>query len=308
MRTILGYFVAVTAIAGGYDASTLVETASWPVALRAQMTRLAEVDWRLRIAARNSCPHQSSDIGITVDYREAYPAAERKMLYQSLRLGEYPQVVAVIADSPAASAGFKPGDEVLSLGEKSIAKIRAASSDSELLADDMTDMIGDLPANVPIVIKLRRGKMLLRKAIVPVTLCATRTVLKTDREVDAYGDSNGIAVTSALIDFTENDDELALVIGHELAHIILNDTPSSQFAQSQSIESAADILGATIGHCAGYDMKRAAAFWSRFESQDMLSRRRMGTHPSPPQREIQLLGSVSRLTCPVTLPQSLIRY
>jgi Zn-dependent protease with chaperone function len=269
----------------------------WPLALRAQMLRLTEVGWRLRLAATPRCPRLAADIGVSIDHAAAYPEPARAALMRELRLGDSPQVAAVASGSPAARAGIRPGDEVLSIQGADMSAALAQSADPALFADEVMDRLAALPPGRAATLVVQRGRAKLRKSVVPVAICASRTALETHGSLDAYSDSSDIAVTSALIDFTANDDELALILGHELAHVILHAAAGGQSADPLAAEQQADILGAGIARCAGYDMRRAAAFWPRFEAHDPLRRERLATHPSPGQRELRI--AAAGFACPI---------
>ena len=159
-------------------------------------------------------------------------------------------------------------------------------------------MIAALPPGNPATLVLRRGRMTLRKTVVPIPICASRTMLDTGRSLDAYTDTREIAVTSALIDFAENDDELALIVGHELAHVIRQGQPGAPMAGTSGVEADADMLGAALAHCAGYDSARGAAFWPRYRQQDADARLRLPSHPSPDRREESIRAAIPRFTCP----------
>jgi Zn-dependent protease with chaperone function len=265
--------------------------------MREQMLRLGEVDWRIRLAAGNLCPQMASGIGVVVDHAAAYASPDGSAFTRSLRMGKMPQVAVVAAGSPAAQAGVRPGDELVAIGDTAMADLLAASRDPSLFAEDVMELLAALPPGLPATLILQRGKASLRKKIAPVAVCASRTMLDSGRSLAAYSDSRDLAVTSALIEFTANDDELALIVGHELAHVLLPRAPGAQ----QQQESEADVFGARLAHCAGYDVARAADFWPRYRAQDLLARSRLPTHPSPERREEAIRAALPTFTCPVRL-------
>lgn len=299
LRRSLAWLALLACLPAGAPDVLAAEPLVWPLALRAQMLRLAEVDWRMRLAASPRCPALAAGIGVTIDHASAYPEPARAALARELRLGDRPQVAAVASGSPAALAGVRPGDEILSIGAAVMAKALAGSADPSLFADEVTDRVAALPVGAPVRMVLRRDRAQVGKTVVPVAICASRTLLDTGGALDAYSDTSDVAVTSALVDFTANDDELALIVGHELAHVILH-RASGPSADPISAEQDADILGARIAHCAGYDVRRAVAFWPRFDAQDALRSERLATHPSPGQREQRIAAAAAGFSCPVT--------
>jgi hypothetical protein len=267
-----------------------------PLAMREQMLRLGEVDWRLRLAATDLCPQMASGIGVVVDHAAAYGSPDGSAFTRALRLGHLPQVAVVAAGSPAAKAGVRPGDELLAIGDTAMADLLAASPERTLFAEEVMELLAALPPGQPTDLIVQRGKASLRKKVVPVAICASRTMLDSGRSLAAYSDSRDLAVTSALIEFTANDDELALIVGHELAHVVLPRAPGAQ----QQQESEADLFGARLAHCAGYDIARAADFWPRYRAQDELARSRLPTHPSPEKRVEAIRAALPTFTCPVS--------
>ncbi len=82
-----------------------------------------------------------------------------------------------------------------------------------------------------------------------------------------------ISINAGMLQFVRNDAELALVLGHELAHYKLGhrgSTPSNEFA--------ADALGAIFSSHAGYGVCTGAQVVKRFND------RSSKTHPDSNER------------------------
>ena len=272
-----------------------------PLALRAGMLRLAEVDWRMRVASKELCPRKASGIGLWLDHSSAYSTNDAQSLFRTLRLGGLPQVAAVASSSPAAKAGIRPGDEIEMISGMSMVDGLAKSPDPSLFVEDVMDFLATFDSGRPVKLVLRRGRTTLGKTVKPMPICAGRTVLVTDQSLEAHTDNKNIAVTAALVDFTANDDELALILGHEFAHVILSGEASTPTADSLSLERNADVLGSTIAHCAGYSMVRAHEFWQRFDAQDSFRQSRLTTHPSASEGEERMVSTSESVSCPVGL-------
>ena len=58
----------------------------WPVRVRDDMIRLGSIEWRLRTAARASCPRTAPDIGVTIDDRRAYDRRDWPLLERTVGL------------------------------------------------------------------------------------------------------------------------------------------------------------------------------------------------------------------------------
>ena len=283
-----------------HAASASAQPLSWPLALRSDMLRLNEVEWRLRSAAGKDCPAVSAATGLTIDYIGAYTPPERAALRGDLRMAGLAQIAAVASGSPADLAGIRPGDAVVSLRSDAAGPADYGADAAELLGEEMMDWLARQPSGQLITFDLQRGGVTLRKTLRPVPLCAGRAILKTETTLDAYGDQSNLAVTTGMIAFTQNDDELALIVGHELAHLIVRDPPDGPPSALRKRERQADILGAALAHCAGYDVLKGAAFWPRYRDQDASRWSRLPTHDSPALRQASIVAAAPGFTCPVS--------
>src|SRR3546814_19959489 len=99
-------------------------------------------------------------------------------------------------------------------------------------------------------------------------------------------------MTTALLDFLRNDDELAIVLGHEIAHTIYKHpaeleargVPSEGLLRGfgknasrvRATEEEADRLGIKLAWAAGYGVSAAIPYWRRYYSQYRSEERRVG--------------------------------
>lgn len=94
-------------------------------------------------------------------------------------------------------------------------------------------------------------------------------VIENNPEINAYTDGRKVVLYQGLINSVENDDEIALVIGHELAHVMLRhinlQEHSHNVTESEISEANADKLGAFYIMKAGYDVCKAREFWKRLQ-------------------------------------------
>lgn len=113
-----------------------------------------------------------------------------------------------------------------------------------------------------------------------------------------------------LMKITDNDHELALLIGHELAHILNGDLGHSHwtgelkhdFDMDKYKESQADVIGTILMHKAGYDCHEGAKVWKRYIHR--LGDKTGPSHPKPSERyekikrvcDIQHMRDKERLT------------
>ena len=133
-------------------------------------------------------------------------------------------------------------------------------------------------------------------------------ILKSD-EINAFTAGGLIFITTGIIDFAENDDELACIIGHEIYHnelghinklirkekaaqnwlgdfadwgLIANSIMGASFNQENEVYC--DLYGSDLAIKAGYDGMAAARFWSRMDQQNNAVDKMLSTHPFSDER------------------------
>lgn len=293
-----GLLVGTTA---AYAQTTQQKALTWPLILREQMLRLNDVEWRLRVAAGADCPAPGSATGLTIDHIAAYGPHEQAAVQRDLGMTSLPQIAAVARGSPTALADIRPGDEIEAINGMAANSIIPQGDDPALLAENLMDWLANRPTDEAITFILRRNHITLRKVMTPAAACTGRAILKTDNTLDAYSDRRDLAITTGMIAFTANDDELALIVGHELAHVLLQHEWTGSAGVLRKRETEADILGAMLAHCAGYDVVKGAAFWRRYGAQDTARWSRLATHASPEWRLRGIVDAARSFSCPVSL-------
>jgi len=246
----------------------LAQDESWPRALRHAMQRTADIEWRLHVAAGQTCPAMAAATGIILDSRDSYGERDQAMIGQILGLSDALQVAAVAKDSPAARAGIAAGDDLLSVDGAPL-KFTAVKDESPRALDAM-EGLARLSPGKPVIMVLRRDNKMFTVKVVPTSQCASRIFVDAKNAIDAYTDGSNIIITARMVDFTQSADELAILAGHELGHIIARDGEERSIGERRRMEDRADLVGADLAACAGYDTKAAAPFWRRFEKTQVL--------------------------------------
>lgn len=135
-----------------------------------------------------------------------------------------------------------------------------------------------LVSNASFAISFSSAQQVYQKLLAANHLEALPLILVSDSEINAETDGLDIYVYSGLLRNIKNQDEIALVLGHEMAHNTLHNSGSSP-----PRELAADKLGAQYAASAGYNVCKGAQLFKKFNSAP--SR----THPGSKER-IQKLG------------------
>lgn len=257
---------------------------SWPIRTRERIALVNELDFRLRSAVLPSaCSKQAPVLGAEFDAISNYAVSDRVAISQLLGLHEHPQAIGVAAGSPAAIAGMAVGDEVLSINGKAPAKLPAVGGLT--LSDVVHDSIVEHLSSGPVKLLIRRGGSTTELVIAPRLLCPGHANLSTARNVTSHEGGNEILVTAGMVDFTRNTDELALIMGHEFAHVFLGHDKAKSLGIRRQMERDADLLGAAIARCAGFDVDVALSFWDRFGAHDKFSFLRLPTHDKATTRK-----------------------
>jgi len=243
-----------------------------------------------------------STIGAYLAVAPKSPTAKDDIFSKTYNLSpDHPTVLIIADDSPAIKAGLKPGDRILKADGENVSSPSFASQH-----------VAGTPVRLDI---LRKGKT-IHRAIKPEQACAYGLTITLKDTINAYADGQKVVIFSGIMDFAEKEEELALVMSHELAHntmshiqkkqgnsalgtifgaILEQATGLSGFgkigsqigggAYSQGFEGEADYVGVYYAARAGYDVSNAANIWRRMgaanpESIDLAG----SSHPSSAKR------------------------
>jgi len=141
---------------------------------------------------------------------------------------------------------------------------------------------------------------------VPVTatpICGYPVRLKYTPAINAYANGRSIIVTTGMMAFA-SDEELALIIGHELAHnthghirkIVQNTILGfGKGTFARQFESEADYVGLYYSARAGYPIENAKEFWRKLARISVKSIDKPSTHPIAAQRYVGIDEAVAEI-------------
>ncbi len=151
--------------------------------------------------------------------------------------------------------------------------------------------------------------------VIPKEMPYVRIHLKQASKINAYATFTGIKFTSGMVHFAGDEDELAIIMGHELAHLTSKHLPKNisvaalcgalggltgPFAPwttqalyapySRKNEREPDYIGLIYAHNAGYNIERGAILWKRFALEIPKSRSKsfLRSHPASPERILRV--------------------
>jgi Zn-dependent protease with chaperone function len=283
--------------------------------LHAADLRVATVTFRLAAANKELCKDHAPLSGLSLHDASQYSADYRPAAIRLFDLGDEPGVMAVVAGSPADRAGLQTGDAIVAINNVSTSEDFPAWDDKSAPPsyERMSQLLERLDAALkrgPITIDVRRGGEKLSLLLTPVIGCASQSQLLPDDHKDAGADGRMISITTALVDYTLNDDELAAVIGHEMAHNALRHRLRlekagvargllSHFGRNataiRATEKEADRVGLYMMARAGFELSAAPTFWRRFGRATDLGIFSDPTHPRWRERERDLISSIDEI-------------
>jgi hypothetical protein len=284
--------------------------------VRAEDHRVAAIGYRIGLAGRRFCPEPYPLTGLSLHHLHEYAAADRKQAVADYGLDRGPGVLAVVADSPAARAGFAAGDIVLAVNGTPLppASEMPDSGRGDAARRAVEAVEGRIEAELrrgPARLAVARGGATLTLELSPVPGCPARVRLARSDQMNAFANRGYAIVTTALLGFIRSDDELAVVLGHEIAHTILKHpeqleaegVPGRGFLRAfgkngsrvRATEIAADRLGLRLAWAAGYDAAAALPYWRRYYAAFDSLPRLFRTHPGLRERERLALETLEQL-------------
>jgi hypothetical protein len=258
--------------------------------------RVAEVAWRLSEANAQLCPAIRQSAGWMLHSARQYspelrPHAEARFGL----LGDLPGVLAVPAGSPAALAGFRTGDLLL---EVNGVALKGGDADGAAAFEGLEANLRVIDAALgqgPTVFEVKRAGERIRLQLQPQRACGYDVQLDPSDELNARADGRRLFISTALASFAETNDELAVILGHELAHHVLrhrhwndmggvgrelNESDWPTVGGEGGPEQKADRVGVYLAARAGFDPSAAVPFWRRFGESNWRVRFPQIGHPS----------------------------
>ena len=287
--------------------------------------RLSRVALEIQQAAVTLCPpaRLRTRYGYQVAVLESFPEEFRDAATRLYGTDHRVSLLSVTPGSPMARAGFRAGDRLLGINGAAIRPGKAGLSDLDRRLRD------EGSSSFRVARGLEESPEEHSAEVTGVRVCGEApVVLDGDSTTNAFTDGENLYLTQGMMGFVESDDELAMVVAHELGHIVgghvqkkkmnafwgalggaLLDGLAARYGgvntggaysealavaasrkYSQDFENEADALGAEILAAAGIDFFDAINFWRRIsmESPGGVAASHSASHPSSPERFIRL--------------------
>jgi beta-barrel assembly-enhancing protease len=264
------------------------------ISLQQADARVAAVGWKLATSNASLCPTGQGQSGIRLHARRLYAQASWAAVEKLFGLDDRPAALAVVPGSAAFKAGLRAGDKIAAINGRVVSAIDAGREGADHIARLEADLSNARTGTSLDIEKAgeRAGvKQSLHFASDPG--CTSRFELLPSGKLNARADGEAVRITTAVVNETRDDSELAFVLAHEMAHNIMGH-PARLKAQGRSAgrvratEIEADQMAIKLMRGAGYDSLAAARFWARFGKKTGFGIFSDGTHLRTKAR-VQLL-------------------
>lgn len=301
---------AAAALLACLSGTALADPASL-LSLQRYDRQLAAIGYRLAAAGGNLCSDQKPMPGFLLHDLSQYAANEQADARAAFGFTTDPLILAVAPTSPAAEAGLREGDAVLRIEGEPVprAKPRATSNYARMAA--MLKQLDHAMADGVVLLTIRRDGQ-PRELRVPVRHgCVSRFQIRTSGTIDAKADGTYVEITTGAIDYAGEEDQIAVLVAHEMAHNILRHRVRlddkrvrrgllGSFGRSARLmrqtEDEADTLSLYLLDRAGYDPRAMIAFWQRYDRSHLFGFLNAPTHRKPKGRIARAEVEIARIT------------
>lgn len=249
--------------------------------------RLARVTAPLRIANAALCPQTWRDPGFATHKLDHYPPRLQGFAQELLGLSlDGLHIRSVRAGTSAERARLEPGDRILSVNGQEISDDPSMDRYNEAVLKNGFSII-----RPRMNVRTAQGREFTAK-IEPETACLAPTRVVFADTVNGHTDGREILITSALMRNLPDDTNLALVVAHEMGHLIAGHMDRHP---SQALELEADRMALVLMARAGYDIEGAIAYWEDADHPHEGGHATDSTHPSTKDRYNNFKSELKRI-------------
>jgi len=303
-----------------------------------QQQRVDDVGHALLAAATPFCSSALAPrVGARFANVHSFPREEQEIA-RSLGFSDTLVIVGVAQGSTAARSGFSLGDRVVAVdggppprGPNAVSQLASTFAGRPTYAPRLTleqgptRFIADVASgDDPITESVARAGGQLRVAMPADTVCAFNLVATRGNELNAWADGANITITSGMLRFLADGDDLAVVLAHEIAHIALRhvqaeqknvptggqssaigdsattqgENASGELAKtganvgstvySQDVEGEADYVGMYLLARAGRPFAKVTNVWRRMSQENPATMTYASAHRMTPERFVRL--------------------
>lgn len=307
------------------------EKAQMAMAIKTEINnviRLYRVGYPVLTNAVDQCGDvKRSRLGYIAYTDKTFPEKIRASYNETLGLTTQARVFAVLPKSGAEAGGIMVGD---------IIKSTSASPPSKT-PEPREETFTRLPPDTSVSVTVIRDGKELALSMKPDVICDYPLNLGTADIVNAFADGKQIVITKGMMRFATTDQELALVVSHELGHNTMQHMSKKQQnaglgaiadvllavathtrnasifqnagaqAYSQDFEREADYVGMYYMVRAGYPLDGAADFWRRMAAEHPanIKANHSSSHPATAERFLALDKTAAEIRAKIEAKEAL---
>ena len=309
------------------DAETRLQKKLSLQKVKARYERLQKVGYPILKNSSELCENTINSLGVMFNAyvsSDKYSEVEKEVYEIDDRL----LLTYVIPSSSAFKSGLRSNDEIVSINDIK------ATIDKEKFHKEL-EKLRAKSDSLKVVYK-RQGEERVA-TFDPDLICNYPILLVQNDSVNAFANGSQIGITTGMIRFAEEDEQLGLVIAHELGHNIMDHISKLRtnsllgtivdlaaayygvntqgvFGQtgarmySQEFEAEADYVGIYYMERAGYSIDNVADFWRDMavEHPGSINQSHASTHPATPERFLEINAAIEEIKEKKRLNQQLI--
>ena len=283
--------------------------------------RLNTVSYPILKAATKFCASKKSfSMGArgssSSDYKNEWRSTANKIFG-----GDEYVVTWVAKQGPAAKSGLAVNDRILAIND---VKFGTSNQQHKKFYEEASRINKNTAPIKSLLVK--RGDQLLEMDIRLETICGYPVVLRESDAVNAYADGKRIIITKGMMRFAQQDQELALVVAHELGHNLMGHLDKKKtnhmlgtiidlaaaangvstrgtFANmgarafSQDFEAEADYVALYYMNAAGLPLEGSANFWRQMaaEHPGSIGTSHSASHPATSERFLAISNTIKEI-------------
>ena len=282
--------------------------------------RLNTVSYPILKAATKFCDTKKSySMGArgssSSDFKDAWGTTANKIF------GGDEYIVTWVAESgPAAKAGLLVNDQIIAINN---VEFGTSPQQRKSFYNEASKITNTAPIKS---LSIKRGDQLLKMDIRLEKICGYPVVLSESDAVNAYADGKRIIITKGMMRFAQQDQELALVVAHELGHNLMGHLDKKKtnhmlgriidlaaaangvstrgtFANigarafSQDFEAEADYVALYYMNAAGLPLEGTANFWRQMaaEHPGSIGSNHAASHPATSERFLAISNTIAEI-------------
>ena len=293
-----------------------------------QMSLVKSIGFKINSLNADICNKTDFNSGITFANENVMGLKIAKFFPSKINLGSQVSIIDIVKNSPADKAGLALGDIILEVEGYTLPEGKNALK-------KISKHFKDIEEKEIKKIKIDRNGEILTFDINQTKICNYPIIFTQDKIVNAYADGKSIIMTQGMVDYSRDDNEIAMVIAHELAHndrghldavkkntlimgsigFVLDlmtiyysggtaggDAQNTEIwskigrdAYSVEFEKDADYGGVYYAYRAGYDISQVKNFWERIGSENPKQIAISSTHPATAERYLQIDKTVKEI-------------